>query len=184
LLLLPTGPGELRLLDLGDMHYESVEWFPDGKRILFTGNQPGRPVRSWMDDLDGGQPKPVTPEGVRATRVSPDGHTFVIVDPHKLLLGDIGGGEPKAITELQGGESVVRWSGDGRYLFLSQAEGETVKLTRVEVTSRKREPWRVLRVPEHGAEFVGQVAMSADGKAAACTFQHDLSNLFLVKGLK
>ena len=48
LLLLPTGPGELRALDFGDMHYESVEWFPDGKRILFTGNQPGRPVRTWM----------------------------------------------------------------------------------------------------------------------------------------
>ncbi len=184
LLLLPTGPGELRVLDLGDMHYESVEWFPDGKRILFTGNQPGRPVRSWMYELDGGKPVAVTPEGVRATRVSPDGHSFVVVDPHKLLLGDIGGGEPKAITELQGGESVIRWSGDGRSLFLAQAQGETVKLTRVEVASRKREPWRVLKVPESGAEFVGQVALSADGKAAASTFQHDLSNLFLVKGLK
>ncbi len=86
------------------------------------------------------------------------GTAFVVVDPHKLLLGDIGGGEPKAITELQSGESVVRWSGDGRYLFLAQAEGETVKLTRVEVASRKREPWRVLKVPESGAEFVGQVA--------------------------
>ncbi len=184
LLLLPTGPGEVRVLNLEGMRYESVEWFPDGKRILFTGNQPGRPVRSWMYDLNGGQPKPVTPEEVRATRVSPDGHSFVVVDPHKILLGDIAGGEPKAITELQGGESVVRWSGDGRYLFLAQAEGETVKLTRVEVASRKREPWRVLKVPENGAEFVGQVALSADGKAAACTFQHDLSNLFLVKGLK
>jgi len=184
LLLLPTGPGEPRTLDFGDMHYESVEWFPDSKRILFTGNQPGRPARSWMDDLDGEQPKPVTAEGVRATRVSPDGHSFVIVDSHKLLLGDISGGEPKAITELQGGESVVRWSGDGRYLFLAQAQGETVKLSRVEVASGKREPWRVLKVPESGAEFVGQVAMSADGKAAAGTFQHDLSNLFLVKGLK
>ncbi|HYN14390.1 MAG TPA: protein kinase [Terriglobales bacterium] len=182
--LLPTGPGELRMLDLGDMHYESVEWFPDGKRILFTGNQPGRPVRSWMHELDGGKPTPVTPEGVRGTRVSPDGHSFVVVDPHKLLLGDIAGGEPKAIAELQPGEVVVRWSGDGRYLFLAQQEGETLKLTRLEVASRKREPWRVLKVPENGAEFFGPVALSPDGKAVSCTFQHDLANLFLVKGLK
>ena len=184
LLLLPTGPGELRVLDPGDMHYESVEWFPDGKRILFTGNQPGHPVRSWMYELDGGKPTPVTPEGGRATRVSPDGHSFVVVDPHKLLLGDIAGGEPKAISELHGGETVVRWSGDGRYLFLAQAEGETIRLTRLEVASRKREPWRVLKVPESGAEFVGRVALSPDGKAVACTFQHDLANLYLVKGLK
>ena len=85
---------------------------------------------------------------------------------------------------MQGGESVVRWSGDGRSLFLAQEEGETLKLTRLEVASRKREPWRVLKAPENGAEFFGQVALSADGKAVACTFQHDLANLYLVKGLK
>jgi len=184
LILLPTGPGELRTLDLEDMHYESVEWFPDGKRILFTGNQPGRPVRSWMYELDGGKPTPVTPEGVRGTRVSPDGHSFVVVDPHKLLLGDVEGGEPRAIAELQPGENAVRWSGDGRYLFLSQQQGEALKLSRVEVASRRREPWRTVKVPESGAEFFGPIALSPDGKAVACTFQHDLANLYLVKGLK
>jgi len=184
MLILPTGPGEMRELAFGDMHYESVEWFPDSKRILFTGNLPGHPVRSWMQDPDGGPPKPITPEGVRATRVAPDGHSFVIADPHKLLLGDIAGSEPKTITELRPGESVVRWSGDGRSLFLAQSEGETVKLTRVDIASRNRELLRVLKVPEGGAEFVGPIAMSADGKAVASTFQHDLSNLFLVSGLK
>ncbi|HYY69726.1 MAG TPA: protein kinase [Terriglobales bacterium] len=185
LLLLPTGPGELHLLDPGDMHYESVEWFPDGKRILFTGNQPGHPVRSWMYDVNGNsKPLPVTPEGVRATRVSPDGHSVVVLDPNKLLVGELGGGEPKAITDLQPGESIVRWSGDGRYLFLAQAEGGVLKLSRLEVASQKREPWRVLKAPETGAEFFGPVVLSPDGKAVACTFQHDLANLFLVNGLK
>ena len=185
LILLPTGPGELRTLDVEDMHYESVEWFPDGKRILFTGNQPGRPVRSWMYELEGGgKPRPVTPEGVRGTRVSPDGHSLVVVDPRQLRLGDVGGGEPRTITELQPGESAVRWSADGRYLFLAQQQGETLKLSRVEIASRKSEPWRTLKVPESGAAFFGPVALSADGKAVACTFQHDLANLYLVKGLK
>jgi len=182
--LLPTGPGELRELDLGDLHYESVEWFPDGKRILFTGNQPGRPVRSWMYDLDGGQAQPITPEGVRATRVSPDGRSFVVVDLRKLLLSQIAGGEPKAVAGLQEGESVVRWSGDGRYLYLGRAEDGTLTVIRLEVGSGKREPWRVLKVPQNGAEFVGQLALSPDGKAAVCTFQQDLSNLYLMTGLK
>jgi Tol biopolymer transport system component/tRNA A-37 threonylcarbamoyl transferase component Bud32 len=185
LLLLPTGPGEVRTLDFGDMHYESVEWFPDGKRLLFTGNEPGNPVRSWVYDLDShSKPTPVTSEGVRATRVSPDGHSFVVVDSRKVSLAQIGGGQPEVIIELQPGESIVRWSGDGRFLFLAQFEGETVKLTRLEVSSRKRQPWRVLKVPENGAEFFGPVVLSADGKAVACTFQHDLANLYLVKGLK
>ena len=129
-------------------------------------------------------PTPVTPEGVRGTRVSPDGHTLVVVDPHQLLLGDIAGGEPRVIAELQPGESAVRWSGDGRYLFLAQQQGEILKLSRMEVASGKREPWRTLKVPESGAAFFGPVALSADGKAVACTYQHDLANLYLVKGLK
>ena len=167
------------------MHYESVEWFADGKRLLLTGNQPGHPVRSWTYDLESdSKPTPVTPEGVRATRVSPDGHSFVVIVPRKVLLAQIGGGKPYAIAELQPGESVVRWNTDGRFLFLAQFAGETIKLTRLEVASRKREPWRVLKVPESGAEFFGPVILSPDGKAVACTFQHDLANLYLVKGLK
>jgi Tol biopolymer transport system component len=194
LVLLPTGPGESRVLDFGDMHYartafaggdQVVEWSPDSKQILFTGNQPGHPVRSWMYTLDGeSKPTPVTPEEMRATRIAPDGHTFVIVDPRKLLLGDVRGGEPRTVAELQPGETVVRWSGDGRYLFLAQAQGESLKLTRLEVASGKRELWRVLKVPENGAEFFGPIVLSADGKAVACSFQHDLANLYLVRGLK
>ena len=184
LLLLPTGPGESRLLNVEGMRYESAEWFPDGKRILFTGNQAGHPVRTWIYDLDGKGPKPITPEGVRATRVSPDGHSFVIAEAHKLSLGDISGGPPRTISDLQSGETVVRWSGDGRYLFLRQLEGDTIRVSRLDASTRRKEPWRVLKVPEPGAEFFGPLALSADGKAYACSFQRDLANLYLVKGLR
>jgi len=184
LLLLPTGPGESRLLNVEGMRYESAEWFPDGKRILFTGNQAGHPVRTWIYDLDGKGPKPITPEGVRATRVSPDGNSFVIAEAHKLSLGDISGGSPRTISDLQSGETVVRWSGDGRYLFLRQLEGDTIRVSRLDASTRRKEPWRVLKVPEPGAEFFGPLALSADGKAYACSFQRDLANLYLVKGLR
>ncbi|MFI5088674.1 MAG: protein kinase [Terriglobales bacterium] len=185
LMLLATGAGESRILGIQNMHYQSVEWFPDGKRILFTGNQSGSAVRSWVYELEGKEPRPVTPEGIQATRVSPDGRSFVVVDPHKLLLGEIGG-VAKEITGLQTGETVVRWSGDGKFLFLAQVAGDTLRITRLDLASRQRQPWRVLKVPEGGAEFFpsGQIALTPDGQAVACTFQHDLANLYLVKGLK
>jgi Tol biopolymer transport system component len=184
LLLLPTGPGESRVLNVEGMHYESVEWFPDSKRILFTGNQAGHPMRTWIYDLEGQGPKPITPEGVRATRVSPEGHSFVIAEAHKLSLGDINGGQPRPISDLQRGETIVRWSADGRYLFLRQLEGDTIRVSRLDVSTRRKEPWRVLKVPEPGAEFYGPLALSADGKAYACSFQRDLANLYLVRGLR
>jgi eukaryotic-like serine/threonine-protein kinase len=184
LMLLPTGAGESKFPKVEGIHFDSVEWFPDNKRILFTGNENGHPTRTWVYDLETNQASPLTPEGIHGTRVSPDGKSFVTVDAHNLLLSPVGGGESKTITNLQPGESVVRWSGDGRYVFLQQREPASINITRLEIGSRRREPWVVVKVPEPGAQFFGPLALSADGKACVTTFQHDLANLFLVQGLK
>jgi eukaryotic-like serine/threonine-protein kinase len=184
LMLLPTGPGESRFLNVDGVYFESLGWFPDSKRVLFTGNESGHPVRTWIYDLDSEKATPLTAEGSKGSQVSPDGHWYVIADPRKLLLAPIGNGTPRTVTDLQSGEAVVRWSGDGRYLFLRQPEGEAIKISRVEVATGHKEPWQTLKVPEPGAEFIGAVALSADGKSGAFTFQHDLANLYLVTGLK
>jgi eukaryotic-like serine/threonine-protein kinase len=184
LMLLPTGPGESEFAKIEGIHFDGVEWFPDNKRILFTGNETGQKTRTWIYDLESNKTVPVTPEGTRGMRVSPDGKWFITVDPHKLLMTPVSGGNPQAIADLQPGESAVRWSADGRYLFLQQREPPSIKISRLELASHRKEPWLAVKVPEPGATFFGPFAMSADGKACASTFQRDLANLFLVRGLK
>ena len=184
LMLLPTGPGESQFPKIEGMHFDGVEWFPDNKRILFTGNETGHQTRTWIFDLETSQATPVTPEGTRGMRVSPDGQWFVTVDPHKLLLTPVSGGNSRTIVDLQKGESVVRWSGNGRYLFLQQREPGSIKISRLEIATHRKEPWLTVKAPEPGAQFFGPLALSADGKACAATFQRDLANLFLVRGLK
>jgi Tol biopolymer transport system component len=184
LMLLPTGPGESRFLNVDGMSYESLAWFPDNKRVVFTGNVPGRPVRTWIYNLDSEQVTPLTSEGNRGTLVSPDGHWLIASDPHKLYLAPTDGGPVRTLGELQGGEQVVRWSGDGRYIFLRRPEGETIRIGRFEVATGHREHWHTVNLPEPGAEFIGALALSADGKVCAFSFQHDLADLYLVKGLK
>jgi Tol biopolymer transport system component len=184
LMLLPTGPGESQFAKIDGMHFDNVEWFPDNKRILFTGNETGHQTRTWIYDLQTNKATPVTPEGTRGMRVSPDGQWFITMDPHKLLVAPVGGGSPKTIVDLQPGESVVRWSGDGRYLFLQQREPASIKITRLDIATHHKEPWLSVKAPEPGATLFGPMAMSADGKACATTFQRDLANLFLVRGLK
>jgi serine/threonine protein kinase/Tol biopolymer transport system component len=193
LMILPTGPGDSRTLDFGNMHYESVEWFPDGHRILFAANEPGKPVRSWTFDLNrsaGTAPVPITGEGVRATAVSPDQREVVHLEGKSLFLSapdglsHSDGSSAKPLTDLEGGERVVRWSADGRFLYFRKTHGDTVQITRFEVATRRREAWHTLRVPEQGANFFGAAAVSADGKAFAASFQQDLANLYLVRGLR
>ena len=184
LMLLPTGPGESRFLNVDGVHFESLGWFPDSKRVVFTANEPGHRIRTWMYDPDSEKARPLTPEGTKGSQISPDGHWFVISDSHRWSLAQIGGGRSRTISELQNGEAVVRWSTDGSHLFLRRPEGDTIKISRLDVATGHKEPWQTLRVPEPGAEFIGAFALSPDGKACAFSFQHDLDNLFLVEGLK
>jgi Tol biopolymer transport system component len=134
--------------------------------------------------LDSDKSTPLTPEGARGAQVSPDGHWFVFAHSHGTSLAPVEGGPHRTLTQLQKGEAVLRWSADGRELFLQKREGDAVKISRFDVSTGRKEPWQTLRVPEPGAEFIGAFALSADGKACAFSFQHDLANLYLVNGLK
>jgi serine/threonine protein kinase len=183
--LLPTGPGEARVLSAPGMHYERVEWFPDGQKLLFTGNEPNRPMRTYLQDIRGGAPIPVTPEGMPAMHVSPDGKYITAVVAGKLNLLPIAGAPPKPAVDVQAGESVVRWSADGRYLFLRQNQGLTaMKISRLDLASRREEPWKELKPADPVGVQIGQVVMTADGNAYAYSFQRDICTLYLAAGLK
>lgn len=184
LILLPTGPGEPRTVQSQLTTYQAAEWFPDGKKLLVSGNAPGQPSRSWIYSIDDNSLKPLTAEGIRATRISPDGRYYLVYDPAKVLIAPLAGGEPKKVSDLSRGEAVVRWSGDQKYLFLRKIEGATAEIVRLEVANGQKQSWRSLRAPELGAEFIGPVSLSADGKILAAAFQHDLSNLYQVAGLR
>jgi serine/threonine protein kinase len=183
--LLPTGPGEARVISTPGMHYERVEWFPDGEKLLVTGNEPKRPMRAFVQAVRGGQPMPVTPEGVPAAGVSPDGKYVTAVSARKLKVLPIAGGEPKAAVDIQPGESVIRWSGDGRFLFLRQNQGLTaVKINRLNLASGREEPWKELKPADPVGVQIRQVVMTPDGNAYAYSFQRDICTLYLAGGLK
>ena len=78
LLFLPTGTGDARPLTHDGIHHEGAAWTPDGKRIVFVGNEPGHRIRYYVQSVDGGPPRPITPENVNFNNsdpvaVSPDG---------------------------------------------------------------------------------------------------------------
>jgi eukaryotic-like serine/threonine-protein kinase len=185
LTLLPTGAGEARNISTSGMHYERVEWFPDGEKLLFTANEPGRRPRTFVQDVRGGQPAPVTPEGVTASRVSPDGKYVTAVDGGRLSLLPIAGAEPKAALDIQPGESVMRWSADGRFLFLRQMVGLTaVKINRLDLASKREEPWKELKPADPVGVQIVDAVITPDGNAYAYSFQRDICTLYLASGLK
>src|SRR5580698_4085669 len=75
LLLLPTGAGTAKQIDQSDIqkYWYGANWMPDGKQIVFSANRPGHAVQCFAQDVDGGKPRPLTPEGVIFCKISPDG---------------------------------------------------------------------------------------------------------------
>ena len=185
LLLLPTGAGEAKVLPVGGIRPETGEWFPEGKRILFTGSEVNQPVRTYAIDVAGGKPKAVTAAGVRASRVSPDGRFAVVIASGKVYLHPLDGGADTELGEAEPRVSVIRWSGDGRAVFLQRKDpgNRGVTILRIDVRTHRKEVWRELRTQE-AKDLFGSIRLSSDGKSYAFSFQRDLATLYIVRGVK
>ena len=178
LLLLPTGAGEQRSIGSEGMHYLRLEWFPDGRRILFDGNEPGGRVRTFVQDVNGGKPTPLTPEGSTASVISPDMRYVTVTAGDSLNLLPIAGGEPKTIGKFDRGEIAVRWSGDGKFLFLGKPEdAAAMRISRLDVGTGRKETWKELRMPDPVGERINQMVITPDGGSYAYSYQRDISTL-------
>ena len=63
----PTGPGESRMLpDPEQIVYNLVGWL-DATHVVGFGQKSGERSRGYVQDINGGLPRPFTPEGVTAT---------------------------------------------------------------------------------------------------------------------
>lgn len=92
---MPTGAGETKALTNDGINHQWARWMPDGKRFVFAGNEAGRGVHYYIQNIAGGAAKAISPEGVDALpfAVSPDGQYVVGVGgDQKGYLYPTGGG--------------------------------------------------------------------------------------------
>ena len=71
--MLPTGTGQPRQITHDRINHRNARWMPDGAHIFFQGNEERQPPRLWIQALNGSAPRPVSPENVAASQVTPDG---------------------------------------------------------------------------------------------------------------
>ncbi|MBI3664905.1 MAG: PD40 domain-containing protein [Acidobacteria bacterium] len=187
LVLFPTGPGEPKPLERQGMNYHGACWLPDGKRIAFAGNEPGRVVRIYVQDLAGGKPRPITPEGatVALILVSPDGRSVIgRAADRKYYLYPVEGGEPRAIAGLAPEDRPTQWSADGRSLYVHRRGELPARLYRLDLSTGRKELWKqFMPADAAGVEDVTPIPTS-DGKAYMYGYMRVLSELYLVEGVK
>jgi Tol biopolymer transport system component len=118
LVLLPTGTGEARPLTHDAIHRQAAAWTPDGKRVVFVGNEPGHRLRFYVQSVDGGPPRAITPENVSfntfdPVTVSPDGKSIAVAGlDGKIQLYPLDDGAPRAVRKLADGFVPLRWCQD------------------------------------------------------------------------
>jgi len=186
--LLPTGAGETQSLTNDSINHQWARWFPDGKRFVFSGNEPGKGVRLYTQEISGGKPKAISPEGVDAVAfaISPDGQLVVGIGPdQKGYLFSSAGGDPRIVAGMQPGDIPINWSEDAHSIFLYRTGEVPAKVYRLELAAGKKTVWKeIAPLDPTGVSTIGPILMTPDGKTYVYGFHRTLGDLYLVEGLK
>lgn len=182
LVIYPTGAGESRQLQRGDIeNYVNAEWFRDGRRVLFCGNEHGKGTRFYVQEVSGGMPRAVTPEGTRDGLLSTDGNQVLARGTDgKYALYDIGGGESRAVAGLSDTDVLAEWSVDGRSVLAYRRSEIPCRLERVELATGHRTLWKELAPADRtGLLSIRELFVTDDLGSLAYTAYYQVSSLFV-----
>ena len=191
--LLPVGPGEARRISPANL--SPAVWgsfLSDGQRVVYEGQDGNRPLRTWLQDLKQGSPRPITDEGTSGWLVSPDdkwllagsgpGYPRVI---HPVLV-PIAGGSPVNIAGLQPNDSVLGWSSDGQ-LYVQTDPDDTrsdMHVQKLNPHTGARAPWRELAKPTVGGVYPQRPFLTPDGASYFYGYVLELYDLYTVSGVR
>jgi Tol biopolymer transport system component len=182
----PTGAGEARVFPKESLSAWNACWFPDGKKFLFTANEPGRGPRLYERAFSGGKPRALTPEGYRGLRVvSPDGVWAVVTGPdRKTYLYPLAGGEPTVIPGVEVNDLVAGFASDSRSVYVYHRGEIPTNVSRLDVTTGHRQLWRSLTPADSGGVSDVGPLPAPSGDSYIYSYNRTLSDLYLVEGLK
>ncbi len=193
LALLPTGAGDARRLPRGSI-VEYLDWATfsrDGRRVYFAAQDAADIRRTYVQDLDGGEPRPVTTDGFVGQLLSPDGRTLATIDRYGeyYLYAVDGTSPPRPIPGYLDGDVLLQWSADGRSLYLREAGNLTLRIHRLDLENGDRQFWKALLPPDPAVLIdigsdPGQVRIAPDGKSYAYSYWTFAGELYLAQGLK
>jgi serine/threonine protein kinase len=181
--LLPTHAGSPKNLSHPGFDYDYAIWFPDGKRLMVSGREPGKQARSYVTDMEGGPLTPVTPEGVQGIPTE-DGKEVVVRQGETVTFYPLAGGPPRSVKTRIPDLTLPMGNQTGRYIIGAEKSEVPLKLYRYDTVTGERKPWKELVPADRAGVFNTTVFdITPDARWYAYSYVRDLSDLYLVEGL-
>ena len=188
LVILPAGAGEPRdLANPRRLDYFSGGWLHDGTRVGFMGTEPGHGPQYWVQALDG-PPQSITPEGIFALPgqhlFSPDDKYLAVTHADgSVFIHSIADGASTQVPDLRN-VNISRWTRDGRGLLVVTT-ALPARVFRVDVKTGRSELRKILMPADAaGVVVVATVQITDDEQSYFYTYERDLTDLYLIQGLR
>jgi serine/threonine protein kinase/Tol biopolymer transport system component len=184
----PTGAGESRPINTGDVQVHQAYFFPDGHRIVVAGNRAADYGESiYIQDLNGGSPRQIGPEGVtfRYRRcISANGELLAAINPdNRPVIYNVATGKATLIPGVLDGDVPVEWM-DEKHIFVGRAEIPGHVFI-IDLSTGKRTPFKTFNpVDPTGLTDGAPPIFSADPKIYLYSYTRITSDLYVLDGLK
>jgi len=187
--LLPTGVGQQQTISTGKVIPFAGQFFGTSKQLLFDGHEPGHASRIYAMSLDGGQPRPLSPEGfalgTHSHSLSPDGKRVAVTTPTGVALIPVDGSEPQPVAGSMAYDQPLRWAKDGNALFVGRRGETSCPVWLLDVQTGKRTEWKTVHPTDlAGVAGVACPRIAADEQHYVFGYVRNLSDLFLVEHLR
>jgi len=155
---------------------------------VVLANQSDRPPRYWLQNLDGGSLRPITPEGVGGVFVNIEHKDYICGRDSDgvLRLYPIDGTDPKRLDTLVPSDVVVGGSANSNDVYVySDSTAIQKQVIKVNIKTGKREAVLALG-PTDSAENIAlfQPMLSNDGKHYIYGQLREQSIMYIIRGLK
>jgi hypothetical protein len=143
-------------------------------------------VRTYLLDLEGGKPTPITPEGITGGLISPDGrYIFRVNQAGGVAVYATSGGAPRIIPGLEPNLVPIQWSQDSSSVYAYLRGEVPTKVYRVDLVTGKKTVIQELLPPTNmGVANIAPVVVTRDGSRFAYSYYQVSSVLYLISGLR
>ena len=192
LVVLPTGAGEQRTLEVEGSFDLGAVWLADSRRVIVGGAQPKGAYRLLVIDTVNDIVKPISPENIwgAATRpfaVSPDGRFVAGMSEDEIITlyptdGTLRSTKPPGVRK---GEVPIQWSADGRWLYVYRPTVLPSRVYRIHLGDGTRESWKEFAPSDPAGVYrIAPVLITPSGNAYAFNALRTLNDLYVAEGLK